>query len=84
LSPRRTLVEGADVQIAIDGESQGSGDRCGAHEQDVGRFTFCGNRSALLDTESVLLVDGDEAKSAKDGSVLDEGVGSDDEYWIRG
>ena len=57
LAARREFVNGGDVQIAIEGQRQGSRYRGRRHDQDVRVFhPFLTQGRALHDAESVLLV----------------------------
>ena len=63
---RWEFIEHRHVKIAVDRHRRSSRDRRGGHDQDIGSgdgVTLLSQRSPLLDTETVLLVDDDDPES---------------------
>ncbi len=75
---RRHLIDDGQVQVAVQGQGQGTRDGRGSHYQQVGdgRRAFLAQGSALAHAEAVLLVDDGEAEVSKLDSRLDDGVRS--------
>ena len=75
--PGRQLVEHGDVEIAVERQGQGAGDRGRRHDQHVRVLALPAERRALEHAEPVLLVDDGEPEALELHRVLDEGVGAD-------
>ena len=71
------LVDGRDVEIAVEGEGEGAGNRSGGHDEHVGRGPALAAKGCPLhDPEAVLLVDDGESEIRNLHGLLDEGVGA--------
>src|SRR5581483_1404089 len=79
---RRTLVENAEIQVAIQRERERTRNRRGGHEQHVGRVAFGAEGFSLLHTESMLFVDRREPELGEYRCLLHERVRTDDEHWL--
>ena len=80
LPPRRLLVEARSVHVAIAGEEERAGDGRGGHHQELGGASGALGleREALMHAEAVLLVDHHEGKVTKRDSLLEQGMGADE------
>ena len=78
--PRRHLVDAADVHLAIMGQRQRARDRRCRHREQMRRMLRlrC-KQQALRDTETMLLIDYDEAKRLVGHFLLEDGVGADED-----
>ena len=76
--------DATDVEVAVDGEGEGAGDGGGGHDEDVGIDAHAAHAGALVDAETVLLIDDDEAEAGELGFVGDEGLGADDDVDFAG
>ena len=81
---RRPQVRHVEVGVQDLAERPRDGRR--GHQQDVRRpaARLRLERTALVDAETVLLVDDDEAEIGERHRVLDEGVGPDDDQRLAG
>ena len=79
LAARRQLVDHRHVQIAVERHRQRSRNRGGGHHEHMGsRLRILAPQPCpLLDAETVLLVDHDEAEITETDSVLDQRMRSD-------
>ena len=73
------LVDDGDLQVAVQNEGQGPGDRGGGHDQGVGMLPLGGQGRPLSNTEAVLLVCDHQPQVAVGDAFGDEGVGADGE-----
>ena len=75
--PAGHLIQYAEVQITIDGQGQGAGDRCGSHHQQMGVIAFFPQGSPLGDAEAVLFIHHDHLQIFESNWGLDQGMGAD-------
>ena len=73
----RHLIHHRDVQIPIQDNGERSGDRCGAHHQNMRMSALFRKYFPLADAEAVLLIRDDERQVIVDGALLDQRVCSD-------
>ena len=77
------LVDGGDVQVAVEGEGEGAGNGGGGHDEHVGGgLALAAEGGALHDAEAVLLVDDGEGQVGDLHGLLDEGVGAYDDVEV--
>jgi hypothetical protein len=79
LPPRGSLVQEGEVEVTVEGEREGAGDRRRRHDEHVGVLAHVGEGETLLHAEAVLLVHHHQAETVEAHAVLDEGVGADHE-----
>ena len=82
LSPRRLLVEARNIEIAVQGQFEGAGDRRGAERQHVHGLAFGLQPRPFGHTEAVLLVYDGEAQVFEMHIILKQGVGADSDGCI--
>ena len=79
------LVDNGNIQVCEQGHGECPGNRCRGHNQLVGLpgffHAFFQQGEPLVDTETVLLVDNDQADIAECNLVLEQRVGSDHNHW---
>ena len=83
----RKLAQGGDIQVAEHGHGDGTRDGSRRHDEHVGPHAtacLCREGSPLLDAESMLLVDDDEAEVTELDGVLQQGVRAHDDACIPG
>ena len=72
----RQLVDGGNIQIAVEREGQRARDGRRGHDQHVRVIAFLAQSVALLHAEAVLLIDDDEAEPLEVHIFLNQGVGA--------
>ena len=77
LSARRLLIQARDIEIAIDGQLQGAGDRRSGESQHMHRSPFFLQPPPLGNAEPVLFIDDGETEIVEDHIVLKQGVSAD-------
>ena len=73
------LVDDRNIQIPVQNQRQGPGDRGGGHDQDVGILSLLRQGGALGHAEAVLLIGNHQAQVGKVRGLGNQGVGADDE-----
>ncbi len=76
---RGQLVNDRDIQIAVDGQSQGARDGRGTHDQGVRIVAFLAQSCPLSHAETVLLVNDGQGQVLETHTLLDQGMGTDDD-----
>ncbi len=66
------FVERAEIQIAVQRESERAWNRRSTHEKHIGAFSLLSERRSLLDAEPVLLVDDRQPQLTEVGALLDQ------------
>src|SRR5262249_35375936 len=79
LAAGRQLVNYADVEIAVHGHGERTGDGGRGHDEDVGRDALLDQAKALEDAESMLLIDDGEAQLLELDVLFEQGMGTYDD-----
>ena len=83
LTARGQLIDYRDIEVAIKGHGQCPGNWGGGHYQNMGRHGVLHPKTrALLDTETVLLVDNGQAQRGEPHRLLDQGVRPDHDLYL--
>ncbi len=77
LAAGRQLVEHGNLEIAVEGEGERAGNRCGRHHENVGALGLAAKRRAMPDAEAVLLVDHGQPESLEGHASLHQRVRAD-------
>ena len=78
LASGRLFPQGREVHVAEIGQRQRARDRRRGHGQHVDGLAFFAKSEALVDAETVLLVDHREAETGENDIVLNQSMGADD------
>ena len=81
-SAGRRLVQNGYVEVAVHNQRERARDGCRGHDEHVRHLALGGQRCALCDAETVLLVRNYRAETVKNDALLDEGVRADHD--VRG
>ena len=82
LPSRRQLVNDGKIQIAVDDQCQGPGDRGGGHDQHMGLDSLPGEGRSLVYPETVLLIRHHQGQPVVFHIVADQGVGAHDQVQL--
>ena len=71
----REFVDLTHIQVAMEGQGQGSGDRGSGHREQVGLQTLVEQSVPLVDAEAVLLIHHHQSQAGKHHRILQQGMG---------
>ena len=75
----RKLIDGGNIQVAVNHQSQSAGNRRSRHDQRMGVVRLFGEGGSLCNTEAVLLIGDDQRKVGQVNTFREQSVSSDDE-----
>jgi len=78
------FIDNGDIEVAIDHQGEGPGDRGSGHNEEMGGLTFGGECGTLCDAEAVLFIGNDESEVMVADVGADEGVGTDRDLGLAG
>src|SRR5439155_11974399 len=84
LASGRLLGELRHIHVAIDGQGEGARDRRRGHYEQIGILRLGLQSEALMDAETMLLVDDDEAEVVEFDLVLEQSMGADENIDLAG